>query len=84
MTIHPEKYTYKNFIDTIDFSEIQKTIESMNIQLQRLTKRPYHWVSATKQTMMHKMSIYTIYFAMMNISTFQLQAHHHKNMTTYY
>lgn len=24
MTIHPEKYTYKNFIDTIDFYEIQK------------------------------------------------------------
>ena len=24
MTIHPKKYTYKNFIDTIDFSEIQK------------------------------------------------------------
>lgn len=24
MTIHPEKHTYKNFIDTIDFSEIQK------------------------------------------------------------
>lgn len=23
-TIHPEKYTYKDFIDTIDFSEIQK------------------------------------------------------------
>ena len=29
-------------------------------------------------------TIYTIYFAMMNISTFQLKAHHHKNMTTYY
>ena len=26
MTIHPEKYTYKNFIDTIDFSEIQKKL----------------------------------------------------------
>ena len=37
MTIHPKKYTYKNFIDTIDFSEIQKTMESMNIQLQQLT-----------------------------------------------
>lgn len=37
MTIHPEKRTYKNFIDTIDFSEIQKTMESMNIQLQQLT-----------------------------------------------
>lgn len=24
MTIHPEKHTYKNFIDTIDFYEIQK------------------------------------------------------------
>lgn len=24
MTIHPEKYTYKEFIDAIDFSEIQK------------------------------------------------------------
>lgn len=24
MTIHPKKYTYKNFIDTIDFYEIQK------------------------------------------------------------
>lgn len=23
-TIHPEKHTYKDFIDTIDFSEIQK------------------------------------------------------------
>lgn len=23
-TIHPEKYTYKDFIDTIDFSKIQK------------------------------------------------------------
>lgn len=23
-TIHPEKYTYKDFINTIDFSEIQK------------------------------------------------------------
>lgn len=37
MTIHPEKYKYKNFIDTIDFSEIQKTMEYMNIQLQQLT-----------------------------------------------
>lgn len=38
MTIHPKKYTYKNFIDTIDFSKIQKkTMESMNIQLQQLT-----------------------------------------------
>lgn len=24
MTIHPEKHTYKDFINTIDFSEIQK------------------------------------------------------------
>lgn len=24
MTIHPEKHTYKNFINTIDFPEIQK------------------------------------------------------------
>lgn len=24
MTIYPEKHTYKNFIDTIDFSKIQK------------------------------------------------------------
>ena len=41
MTIHPKKYKYKNFIDKIDFSEIQKTMESMNIQLQQLKIKHY-------------------------------------------